>query len=169
MGIEDICRRRKANESVCVDIIKGVWEEIEGKLWGNLLSFAPEQKMIRCLLSKHAECFPADETLTSHTARTFFQSRERSIACVWMWNKGKVMRGINLFYSFYSLSHSCFLSPYLSLSLRLSAVFKMRHLTLVPVIAGKWKSHFIISVFLFSFLPRSLIMFFFKITYFQHQ
>ncbi|KAM8869554.1 FXYD domain-containing ion transport regulator 11 isoform 1-T1 [Spinachia spinachia] len=28
--------------------------------------------MIHCLLSKHPECIPADETLTSHTTRTFF-------------------------------------------------------------------------------------------------
>ncbi|XP_054869570.1 FXYD domain-containing ion transport regulator 11 isoform X2 [Amphiprion ocellaris] len=35
--------------------------------------------MIRCLLSKHPECIPADETLTSRTTRTFFLRRGRTL------------------------------------------------------------------------------------------
>ncbi|XP_042346686.1 FXYD domain-containing ion transport regulator 11 [Plectropomus leopardus] len=35
--------------------------------------------MSRCLLSKHPECIPADETLTSHTTRTLFLGRGRTV------------------------------------------------------------------------------------------
>lgn len=46
---------------------------------GHLLSFAPRREMIHCLFSKHPQCIPADETLTSLTTRTLFRGRTRRV------------------------------------------------------------------------------------------
>lgn len=92
-------------------------------------AFCPKKEMICCLLYKHPECIPADETLTSQTTRTFCLRRGRAVCasmcvcmCVWSFT---LSNGHDL------------LSLSVSLSIWLLVVFKMGHLTAVTVMAGK--------------------------------
>lgn len=103
--------------------------------------------MIRCLLSKHPQCIPADETLTSLITRTLFLGRTRRVcflACVHMCICMRVGTSTFVFPHFCSLSDTVTLflfphpHPHLPSSNRsLLAVFKMGRLTVVVLLAGK--------------------------------